>query len=745
MSSALNDLNLRALTVVGLIAAALLSVWLFVALRVAPGWWVDTDWLLNLLALLPAFGICQAVSAVRRRRLHPRPMPGELWVGFVLLAGLFIYFFSSAQNHPETFFNHPLRGLMELRLQVLCIGSAVLTPLFFFRRVAWWRSAVWFILAAAIGICGYELLHATGGLAIYRDDHPPFMQRMWIFGQTFPQVLYYDPFWNAGGAQSYLVSSGSLAPGVLLWPLWRFTETHEIFTYALGGFYLLMIPGLFILSIRLIGGSWTAAAVSALLGISTTRFFYLWALHYGTFGFSVSMPFLLPMIACLYRVLWMNRREWWTGAILIGSGYCFLSWPVSSVLLIPVLLALVVSFRRFNRYNLLFFFICALILGTLLIPNALAILNHSRLKQLGAMSREAPGLAEILRSGIASAPLELRRANPFLLFLGVVGFIFLRQPGLKLFVGTLMVGFLLLAFFGGEYKPQFDLHRAVIPLFYLAAIPAAIWVVRFFNDESPMSALPAAACLMLLVVGAWTVSSFWGNVRDIDTAPEQHTRQMPPEYYTTLYPYIEEFADWVKTNVPEDGRVMFAGRNDMSYGRGHIAYLPILCQREMMASDYYHFPAALVTPTYPPPEWQSSAAAMKIFCEHFNITHVVTYQDMSHHLKRLREHPNDFQPAFEFGTARKFYVFEVQHESNPFYQGSGKVSAGINRIDVTLDDVIPPADGTNSAAIIRYNWAEGLRATGAKLKKETVGISEFIGIIPDGSTPDITIRYRKLL
>ena len=70
--------------------------------------------------------------------------------------------------------------------------------------------------------------------------------------------------------------------------------------------------------------------------------------------------------------------------------------------------------------------------------------------------------------------------------------------------------------------------------------------------------------------------------------------------FAAMPKWIADFSAWVGENVPENGRLLFAGRTSHAYGRGHVAYLPLLAGREMLACDYYEFPPGLAETDSPP-------------------------------------------------------------------------------------------------------------------------------------------------
>jgi len=151
----------------------------------------------------------------------------------------------------------------------------------------------------------------------------------------------------------------------------------------------------------------------------------------------------------------------------------------------------------------------------------------------------------------------------------------------------------------------------------------------------------------------------------------------------------------------------------------------------MMGDDYYGFPRGTVEFQYPPSCYRASMDRFLFFTRVYGITHwIATMPDA---LAVLDNQPGDFEMVRQFSMlGRNFRVFRVR-EPGPvsrFREGSGTISARINRLEAVPDD---PNAGR---VVIAYNWREGLvcRTPGATI--EPVAMDEnlqFIGIHPGGN------------
>jgi len=634
------------------------------------------------------------------------------------------------------------------------------TALLVFTRLSeriWARS--WLPVVLGLGLfagifwCINVFWNQTGGAPVYQDDHTAFMQRLMVFGKTFPQVLYYDPFWEGGGAKSYLASSGTGAPGLLAWPLWRFFPVHEVYTPGLIWLYLFVVPACLMGAVRLFGGGWVAMCVAGLLALGATRSSFLWQLHFGTLGFSVAMPFLVLAIACLYRILYQRDTRWWLGVLLVFSGYIYLSWPAGvNFALVPMLLVVAGGWRGLRGRGLAMVAVCASVLTLLLLPYVFAVLNHSKVAGLADVVRVETDVLGILFE-------ELMRGHPVVLFFGVFGCMGLWESSRRRCICLAVLGLFVTMTLGSVFLPHLELVRASVPLFLMGIMPAALLIERWCGSFNVLLAGPAAAALGLIVLGVMTCADFYDN-RNLESYIGQDLVKKVAPVNDTHFAYIDDFVDWAKS-APRDGRIAFLGRTGEKYARAHSAYLPVWAGRPMLAGDYYAFPEELYDLKMPPePYFENGIQGWMSYLNLFNVAYVVTF-DQKHDLllKNPQGHvldplyicrlfPHNFEPVFEFGTARKFYVFEVKND-NPtwFLENSGSVEADINRLRVKLDN-------PQQEAQLRFQWADGLRASGkAELEKVPVHVTfpgqerktpyQFIRVIPNGES-EIEIRYRKL-
>ncbi|MGD9611702.1 MAG: hypothetical protein AB7V22_02240 [Kiritimatiellia bacterium] len=668
--------------------------------------------------------------AAWRQRLSRRGRLAAELVPALLLAGGLGLLFTGAMHHPWTYFLNwiPEAGSVGSALRsglpqfVLLTGA--LTPWAFRRRR--WGWALTALLIAAQLACFAALLRTTGGAALYKDDHPSFLFRLWEFAQTFPRFINYNPWWNGGQVNAYCTTSGTGALGVPLLPLWRFLPVHAVYTFGLGLAYIVGLPLLAAVSLRIMGASRTAAACAGLLALGVSRHFFLWLLHYGTVCAPLVAAFMLPTAACLYRVFWLDRREIWLGAALVVCVLMLLQWPPGGLMALPLALGALAAWRQWTWKKIRFLLVCAGLVLAVAVRRLLVILlkGGAVVAHVTESGGDATSIAwgPALTDGFHFLVAHLQEVHPVLLILGFAGLCVPGSRAVRRWFGVPVLAFALLVGWGPQFLPNLELGRMAIPMTFLAVAPAAVWAARLLRGGDGRLAPVRAALVVLLGLGAGNVAKLYGN------QGWASYRVLPPE--------IHEFAARLRAEVPEDGRVLFAGAMVHYFGHGHVAYLPVLAEREMMAVDYYHFPMTYVEYEYPPHPFYTSPQAVLDFIRLYNVTHVVTYHE------RWKKVFRDLAPECEelagFESIRAS-VFRMNRRSSPFVQGAGRVRAAFNVLDVQVER--PDQD-----AILCYNWAAGLSAPApVELFRHDAGRGvELIGVRPNGCR-EFRIRHRSWL
>ena len=602
----------------------------------------------------------------------------------------------------------------------LALITGALTPLFLVirRRLGLATGAVALFSVTA---CLVLLFRETHGLPLYRDDHPSFIFRLWEFGRTFPQFVNYNPFWNAGTIDSALLTTGVTAVGLPTWPLWRFADPATAYTPVIAMLFIVLMPLLAGLSLRIMGANWTAAACAAALALGVSQRFFLWLLNYGTVGACFATSFVLPVAACAFRVVWLGRREKWLFALLVLFSLFLVSWPPGLIMGGGVLLAVLCSADRLSRGKVLFLAgFGAVLAAVLAYPVALIMGMKELLGFVGrggeatAQGTVAQALLPLARKGWENLFVFLGEGHPLIVFLGVVGVFFSPHRSVRRWFVPIILYLAILAGWGELVKPKMQLMRMAIPMMFVAVAPAALACSKLLALRRRALAPVRALIVALLLLGGWNTARIYGN--------QWNAR------YVTPSAELAQMNAWFREHTPAGGRILFAGRAVHAFGRGHVAPLPIFTGREMMGFDYYHFPGGDYE--YPPRPHRESLEGMSRFFDLYNVTHLVTYHERWK--ATFRSRPDLFEESAQFGDKT---VFAVRRAPAMFLSGAGTVDAGFNRIRVTVSD---PA----GEAVVKYNWVDGMKTDPpAELFPYRAGEDiTLVGIRPNGVAA-VTVRF----
>ncbi len=690
--------------------------------------------------LVFAVGLGLVASLLRRRRQHlPSVSPLEV-AFFVLVGGLAVCLFSSGAAHPWFFIARWFSTAPGHRGIPFALLFAVLSLAGTFALLARpvGRKGMSLFLATLLAVIQLAsliaLFRGTGLAALYRDDHPSFMFRIREFVETYPAMTVFNPWWNAGVVNAVGASSGVGAVALPLFPLWKAVPVHLAYTPALGLLFIVIAPLLTLVGLRAVRASWPSAIIGALLSLGVSRAAFVWGLHFGTVGAVFAMHFLPLFALLLYRVAIMRRADARTLCGLAISAFFLAQWPPCLIMVLLLVFGVALNVRRLHRREFLRLLAAAAVTVLMLLPNITALLSSRDLFTFVADSptpaaRSLPPLRDWLLALPSMLSLRLPETNPLVTFLGLGGLFVLPQKRLRLMLAPAIIGLLLLAAWGPLAAPRLQLERMALPALLLAAIPAAILSGKALVSPTPrLCAVNATIMSLLLLCGA-TVTMLYGGG---GYAP-----------YTSLPPEIRAFAETVHREVPQEGRLLFYGPTVHSFGGGHVAYLPILTRREMMACDYYHFPPKMVEYDYPPKPWRKTAEGIADFMRLYGATHLAT--TIPHRAAFIRESglfsEVPFMPDGKADTKYGISLFALKGATG------GRVFSGNAKLghpDFNNLPVFPEFRPFDKNLVLRYNWNPNLTA-GNEAALEPVEVAPGMNFIRVKFTRDdfATIRYGR--
>lgn len=686
------------------------------------------EYTLHLLIWVPVLLMAAAYARVAH---SGSPLPRRLWPVVVLLGFLLLAFLTGWSEHRWFYFlrwnrpTWPHLSLYSTIAMVFFLLTALLTPVFL-RPRTWLPAALWLVLGWVMIQCLVTLYQHTGWALLIRDDHPSFAFRIWKVTEVFPRLESYVPCWNGGEIHAYALTSGALGPALLMFPFIKWFSIEQVYTPAVGVLFIVGVPLIAFWAARIAGLRRSSQVAAAFLALCTTHFYYLWLLQFGTLGANFASAFVMPFAACLYRALYFRDRSLRLGVYTVVSGVFLLMWPPGVAMAGLITLGFLCNVRQWSGATWRFLLICAACVVLIQLRVYLILVGSD---VWGLISTEpTPTTSDAKASidwfalwaaGINWLRAHFRQAHPMLLFLGVAGTFLSPYRRMRNFYAPILAGMLLLTMLGPEMIPILQLERMIIPLLFAVVIPSALCVGVMLDKGGAIWALPRAMLVALLILTGANTQRLWNN------EGLQRHQSASPEYF--------EMVDFIRDNVPENTRLLFAGRTVHSYGGGHVALLPYLTGREMMACDYYHFDPAQIEYNYPPRAWRESPEDVREFLRIYNVSMVTSRRP--EWIEHLRAHPHWYEEVRAFGDGQLVFFRVRDFDPSPFLHGIGQLSASLNRIEVVLER-------DQETLVLSYNWHPRLATDGAA---ELFPVDKGHGVVLVGVRPHgeqyIVIRH----
>ncbi len=562
-------------------------------------------------------------------------------------------------------------------------------------------------------------------------DHPAFMFRIREFGKIFPFALgSYDPWWNGGIEHFIGVTSGAQNFGLLNLPLLNLFDIETFYGGALFFWLMIGFPWIGVFSLRAAGVRWLGAIVGGILLCAATRAMFLFFWQSGNVGAMVSSMLSLPVAALGWRIVVLRRGGIATTLTLGILAWLVCIWSPGVFVCIGVGLGWLLNFRHWTRRQFIVLFSAGAMALVLLSPWLWITFFPCRgiLKHVGGGGVSETQI-QMAHAALQQFSRRLQEWHPLIIFFGLVAVCFRFRRNQRHFLLALIAPLTIITLSIG-WKRQSQLDRMAISLAMVCILPAAIQIGRLFSckftHRRPLVFAARGIVLALLVLGLRIAIAHCGNAAGFKMWPAQES--------------VSEFVSVVRREVPEDARLAFAGATDWRYEWGKPTFLPILTNREMMADDYYSYPKGLIQYNYPPVPYRKSIEGVVAFSKAYGITHWAVAEE--YWRKVFKRTPEHFKLVHSMRMqSSSIDLFKVIDVVNPtrFYEGSGRVEAKENQIDIFPDDV------NTGRIVIRYNWREGLfcRTSGSEIMPFDVDENlVFIAIKPKGNT-QITIGYRS--
>ena len=577
-----------------------------------------------------------------------------------------------------------------------------------------------FLLFLQVLIAIVFIKHADGRL-LFSDDHPSFLYRLQMLAEHFPRIPFYNPEWNGGYLAREFFPSGVLNIFFLSFPIISYFENFS--TLEAGKNYTLLIPYLFIfivpwsvyLSGRILKLGRTTSVVAGIFALGPSLGYFEWLLKYGTLGFCLSAGLIPLCFALAFRLALDRRRPNALHVIgLLLVSFCTLSWTLSFIVLLPLLLVALwnfnITFGRDRASKLLLFVIAFVAFNGpwMLIfiresnvskfvqesslpgtsvktsrPRA-TILEEAKRKYDRALtqseeekykhivSTSQSGAKKFAKKSKKRIRALIGKVNPLILLLSVSGFFLIRRRFLRQTLCYTILWLLLIAAIGDEVKPQLELKRMIIPCSLLMCLLSAksfVYLLRrsllTWKSKTGMFSKSLSFTTLVIMLGCLIITPLCVSAMYLNRSDERYTFE-PSD--------LHELVNAIKTYGGE-GRTFFLGfilhelgaLNYASQDGGHVAPLTKWSGKPLYASHFYHARWSSVDPI---PSWyrRQGKKGIEEFLDLFNVTAVITFK------REWRDYCQTSENYEEVYFGGRFRVFKrKQKTSGYFLSGDGKV------------------------------------------------------------------------
>lgn len=687
-------------------------------------------------ALVPAL---VALLYALARSQFCRPIPTEANRGAFVEAGAWIVavlFLSDWLSRTYNFYQGP-----SIRGELIFFGGVALVALRFGYLT---QKVMQIILCLTILLAMLIFLDQSAGRVIFSDDHSVFAYRLQLLVETFPQIPFYNPFWNAGLDARDSLATGALGLYILGLPWLYLFPVAKVYNFIIIWILLIQLPLGCYLATRLSGFTARAGALAGLLSLASSLHWYRWALKYGTMGFVNSATLLTLVVvlaALLVKQFDLPRR--WIFLFIVCTSICLL-WPFFGVVLLPVFAALVFFWladlvgKKFSgfpgRGRRIFF--TGLVLLVVNLPWMLVFVGTSGLLDFLQAHKKAPlrsakivvtdvdsnnssaalqAVADSLQTesdkssmrfrnarGHIDAGLSLKMlrkvsfaANPLLIFMGLLG-LFLLSGFFRWFYIMQLAWLFLLGAVLFPIKPQLELDRLLVLALLMLALPAGAAIDRliqlFENQRLGIRALPVGLVLGFVLTGPVLVFSVLKN--------------RSTEHFSFRSQMVDDFTNFLNAYKPA-GRILFAGCVIHEFGDGHLASLAGDTDHPMIASSHAHT-LWWYKDVFPGEFLARGDEGREEFMRLFNVSDVFAHEPKWK--KYFRARPDKYELIW---NAYGFELFRLKNYSASYFlEGQGQIiDQEVNSIRLRVE---------SADALISFNYSPALEAAPCKLSGQEV-------------------------
>lgn len=618
--------------------------------------------------------------------------------------------------------------------------------------LTWLRNAgAWFLLLFALHCAGAAYYFPLAGFVTNRplasSDYGYHFYDAFAaakFAKGAAQLWGYDPFFLAGypsnvldNLDNRLIELGLIAFGFMGEP-----RAYNGMVLAL----FLCVPVFVLVASRLFGlDRWSAlfASLLALIVLYTDSFAVsMW--RTGSISFlaaSAASPLGIGLLERFLVEKTWRAWLWFTAALVLISllhGFAFF------ILLVPCLVLYASAARTLNlKQHLAIWSIPIVVLAVnlyWLLPSLhyLPLVNGESLQLQGgitALVADARGAVWLQTTNIFTTA-GLRWS---ITLLGLVrAWMWWRETRSRAAL-SLAAGMLALTLFAylGSYIPRLsalETFRYVVPVMFLACVPAARWLTRIrwqplLASRPPKGLLRLAAVSALaLFVMVSTARGAASNVLRLDSpdARSSAVRLLPTPCQMNL-------VTWIRRNTTPDARILI---QDNRTG----ALLPYFVKRQVIGGPYFqrqlahNFANASFKTIFQIPITQFHHTLLEETLRAFNVGWIIS--DKGAALKgSLTNYIRRREPPFVelLATACNYRIYRTTFAHSFFLEGSGNVEADYNTLRVS--------NASPGSVVLKYHWLDTLRTEPPMKLAEVSVLNDPIGFIQvnNGAVRDFVV------
>lgn len=658
---------------------ALSSAALLALLGLSGGSWYL--WSLTPPALIPSgkyIGACAVgllvvgfVYSLFIRRQRPRL--ADFASPFVWNFGLVLIFLSAWLCRPYSFFQAPWFR-KEIALAAVVAYAMTYT--------SWRRFFVALPLITSL-LSVVTFFTESAGRLLFSDDHAMFIFRLKLLKENFPFIPFWSPLWNGGFDARDFFATGALNAFLIASPLVHLFPIESVYNLIIAGILFALVPGATYAAAHLMNAERVVAAVSAVIAMSSSLFWYRWALKYGTVGFVVSTGLMPLTVAYLLRFLTRTTLSLRDMALFTLITTLTVLWSPSGIALLPLGLIVIPRLRailRSRRHVLTVLLIIAINLPWMAmmwkVSGVHRFLNSESVNQVThtTPSDETAEAKSAQTYRHRSEGINLKKslknwqeaacsANPLVVVLAIPAILSLARP-YRLIFGMVSVWLVGLGTVGVSLKPQLELDRMLIIAGVIASFPIANYIVTMFERSSWGQLHRISAS----IVGGFLLAS--------PLAIHAALTNKLYDKYSFAEPEVEKLSGTLE-NTSKGGRGLFTGCVLHELSNGHLAPLPIWSKTPLIASSYAHNIWRYEQPI-PASFLEQGDSGITRFFDLMNVTVVMAHEPQwrKYLLDRpqyytLKEHHKDFMIFERLGYTSSYIV---EGEARELSQDSSSVT-----------------------------------------------------------------------